>query len=106
MATIQDLVASTDLPDEMKLRLKDVMKQVGYAENDAVDSVVSTLTMEDLEKAAKETGLKPPLTIREQKALLAELRPPGERVMVERWAFWNATLCRAHLPFRLDVITR
>ena len=106
MATIQDLVASTDLPDKSKPRLKDVMKQIGYAENDVVDSVVSTLTMDDLEKAAKEAGLDPLLTIREQRALLAQLQPSGERVTVERRAFWNSMLCRAHLPFWLDVYRR
>ena len=106
MDTIQDLVASTDVPDESKPRLRDVMKQIGYAENDAVDSVVSTLTMDDLEKAANKAGLKPPLTIREQRALLARLQPSGEQVLVVRRAFWNPTLCRVHLPFRLDVYRR
>ena len=71
MATIQDLVASTDVPDESKPRLRDVMKHIGYAENDAVDSVVSTLTMDNLEKAANKAGLNPALTIRDQRALPA-----------------------------------
>ena len=106
MARIQDLVASTDLPDESKPRLKHVIKQIGYAEDDAVDAVVSTLTMDDLEKAANKAGLHPALTTREQRASLAQLQLPGEQVMVERRAFWNAALCRTHLPSRLDVNRR
>ena len=106
MVTIQDLVASTDLPADSKPRLKVVIKQIGYAEDHAVDSVLSKLTMDDLETAANMGGLDPPLTIREKRALLAQLQPSGKRVMVERIAFWNSTLCRAHMPFRLDVYRR
>ncbi len=106
MATIQDLVASTDLPDESKPRLMDVMQQIGYDDHSAVDSVVSRLTMQDLETAANTARLKPPLTIREKRALLAQLQPSGKQVMVKRRACWTATLCRAQLPFRLDVYRR
>ena len=67
---------------------------------------MSKLTMDDLEKAANKAGLSPPLTIREQRALLAQLQPSGERVMVERRVFCNSMLCRAHLPYRLDVHRR
>lgn len=39
------------------------MKEIGCAENSAVDSVVSTLSMEDLEKAANKAGLKVELSV-------------------------------------------
>ena len=92
MATVQDLVASTDLPEGSKPRLKDVMQQIGYAQASAVDSVVSKLTMDDLETAANTAGLDPPLTIWEKRALLAQFKPSGQRAMADRRAIWNAPL--------------
>ena len=106
MVTIEDLVASIDLPAASKPRLMVVMKQIGYAEDHAVDSVLSKLTMGDLEEAANMAGLNPPLSIREKRALLEQLQPSGMRVMVDRIAFLSFTLCRAHMPFRLDVYRR
>ena len=62
------------------------------------------------QRAASPAGpgsiINPPLTIREQRALLAHLQPSGKRVMAERREFWNATLCRAHLSFMLAVYRR
>lgn len=95
MATIQDLVTAL-MPDESKARL---MEQLGYDDHNAVDSVVSMLTMQDLETAAKAAGLKPPLTIREKRALLAQLQPagPGQNVsaQLERLAEGQAVLTEA-----------
>ena len=65
------------------------MKEFGCAENSAVDSVVSTLSMEDLEKAANKAGLEVehsvlgclhPRLPRITRMLSSEVRRPNEWV--------------------------
>ena len=80
MVTVQELVASTQLPDEGQQRLTAVMKLIGYAESHEVDDIVRGLSEGDLEKAAALAELKPPLTIREMRILLKKARLAGEEL--------------------------
>ena len=82
MATVKELVASTGLPAESRRRLDAVMRQLGYAEGDVVDSTVLALAAGNLETAASEAGLDPPPTYKERTTLLHSIQPPGKGAII------------------------
>lgn len=88
MGTVQELVASIDLPDKSKQRLQKVMQQIGYAADEEVDEVVSALTAQDVQNGAGQAGLDPPLIIRERLALLSKTQPACELVLHVGAGLW------------------
>ena len=84
MATVQELIASTQLPEGSKKRLQKVMQKVGYGDNEEVDDTLRELHQVDLEKAGALGKLNPPLTLRETQALLLKTKKAGELVLTVR----------------------
>ena len=80
--TVQELIASTQLPDESKQRLQQGMQKVGYGDNEDVGDTVRGLHEAQLEKAAALANLKPPLTVRGMQALLLlKAKQAGELIL-------------------------